>query len=162
MEYLEILEKGIWFGFGALGFAILFNVPPRTLLIIWVLGAIGGLLKLFSMQFGLSVITGTLLGASTVGLLSILAAYNKSAPPLVFSTPAVIPLIPGVFIYKTMIGIMKLSGNIDNATYMQVLSETINYGTKAVFILLCISVGVSLPILIFKGAGKKATKLQYE
>ena len=41
LEILMILEKGIWFGFAALGFAILFNVPQRTLLIIWSIGALG-------------------------------------------------------------------------------------------------------------------------
>ena len=45
MDWLSFFEKGIWLGFAAMGFGILFNVPQRSLLIIWLLGAIGGLTK---------------------------------------------------------------------------------------------------------------------
>lgn len=39
MEWLIYAEKGFWFGIAAIGFAVLFNVPSRTLFPIWVLGA---------------------------------------------------------------------------------------------------------------------------
>ncbi len=45
MEWLFYVEKGFWFGIGAIGFGVLFNVPLRTLFPIYVLGAIGGLAK---------------------------------------------------------------------------------------------------------------------
>ena len=97
MEWINFFEKGIWFGFAALGFAILFNVPQRTLLIIWLLAAVGGLTKLFMLNFDLSVIFASFIGASVIGILSIPAAHNKHSPPLVFAIPAVIPMVPGVF-----------------------------------------------------------------
>ncbi len=160
MEWITILEKSIWFGCGAIGFAVLFNVPIRTLLIIWILGALGGTIKLILMQFGFSVITGTLLGASVVGILSIWAAYNKSAPPLVFSIPSVIPMIPGVFIYKMILGIITLSGKVEPETYTQTLSLTVNYASKVVFIIVSIAIGVSMPLLIIRQTAKKHSKFQ--
>ena len=45
MEWITILGKAFWCGWGALGFGILFNVPPRTLFAIWIGGAMGGFLK---------------------------------------------------------------------------------------------------------------------
>jgi uncharacterized membrane protein YjjB (DUF3815 family) len=149
LDILMILEKGIWFGFAALGFAVLFNVPQRALVIIWLIGVAGGLTKLLMMQCNIGIVIATFAGASLVGILSVYAAHGKHAPPLVFSIPSVIPMIPGAFAYRMMLGLMKLSGTaISNDNYYQTLAETTSNGLKALFILLALAVGVAIPMLI--------------
>jgi len=149
LELLLILEKGLWFGFAALGFAVLFNVPQRTLLVIWLIGAAGGMLKLVLMQCNISIVIASFLGASLVGILSVSAAHNKHAPPLVFSIPSVIPMVPGAFAYRMMLGLIKLSGTtVSSDSYFQTLAETTSNGLKAMFILLALAVGVAIPMLI--------------
>ena len=146
---LTILEKGVWFGFAALGFAVLFNVPQRTLAIIWGLGAIGGLVKLLLMQGNIGIVVATFAGAAVIGVLSVSAAYNKDAPPLVFSIPSVIPMVPGAFAYRMMVGLIKLAGtSVTDPTYYQTLAETTGNGLKALFILMALATGVSIPMLI--------------
>ena len=148
-EFLLILEKGLWFGFAALGFAVLFNVPQRALLIIWLMGAAGGITKLLLMYFNLDIVSATFAGATLVGLLSVSGAHNKHAPPLVFSIPAVIPMVPGSFAYRMMLGLIKLSGTATaNETYSQTLGETASNGLKTLFILMALAVGVAIPMLI--------------
>jgi len=158
MNWPEIFASGPWFGFAALGFAVLFNVPPRTLVAIWLLGVAGGLVKLVMLGLGLGPVMASLLGASTIGVLSIPAAHNRHAPPMVFSIAAVIPMVPGVFAYRTMIGLVQLTGEVDSA-YQQALSETINNGAKAVFILMALAVGVGLPNIITRKESAKEMKL---
>src|SRR5208283_382400 len=155
MEWLNFFENGVWFGFAALGFAILFNVPKRTLLIIWILAAIGGLMKLLLMRFGISVVLATLLGASLIGVLSIPAAHNKHSPPLVFAIPSVIPMVPGVFAYQMILGLIKLAGNPDAGDYTQVLAQTVSNGLKVMFILMSLAVGVAIPMLISRKSSIK-------
>jgi len=157
-DILMILEKGIWFGFAALGFAVLFNVPQRTLLIEWIMGALGGMTKIILMQCTIGIVIATFAGASLVGILSVFAAHNKHTPPLVFSIPAVIPMIPGAFAYKMMLGLIKLSGTDASATYYQTLSETTNNGLKTIFILLALAVGVAIPMLISRKETVKRIK----
>jgi uncharacterized membrane protein YjjB (DUF3815 family) len=143
------LEKGIWFGFAALGFAVLFNVPQRTLMIVWMFGAVGGLTKLILMQCNVPIIVATFAGASLIGILSVSAAHNKHAPPLVFSIPSVIPMIPGAFAYRMMLGLIELSGTaVSNEAYNQTLAETTSNGLKAFFILMALATGVAVPMLI--------------
>jgi uncharacterized membrane protein YjjB (DUF3815 family) len=158
MDWLNFFEKGIWFGFAALGFAVLFNVPPRTLVIIWILAALGGLTKLFMVHCGISVVLSSLGGSSLIGILSIQAAHNKHAPPLVFSIPAVIPMVPGVFAYKMMLGMIKLSSDsgVDSA---HILTDTVSNGLKAMFILMCLAVGVAIPMLITRKSSVKHIKI---
>lgn len=159
MEWYTILEKGFWFGWAAMGFAILFNVPPRTLLPIWIIGAMGGMTKLLLLFFGSSVILASLGGAILVGILSTPVAHNKHAPPLVFSIPAVIPMVPGTFAYKMMLGLIHLAGDPNIATYNKLLHETINNGLKALFIIMCLAVGVAVPMLITRRTSVKHIKI---
>ena len=149
LEFLMILEKGLWFGFAALGFAILFNVPQRALLIIWLIAAAGGLTKLVLIQCNIGIVIATFAGASLIGILSVYAAHNKHAPPLVFSIPSVIPMIPGAFAYRMMLGLIQLSGTaVSNNTYYQTLAETMSNGLKTMFILMALAVGVAIPMLV--------------
>ena len=159
MEWLKLLENGIWFGFAAIGFAILFNVPQRTIWIIWLLAALGGLTRTYLLHLGIGVILPSFGGAALIGILSIPAAHNKHAPPLVFAIPAVIPMVPGVFAYKMILGLMKLAGDPTSVGYPQILSETVNNGLKVLFILMSLAVGVAIPMLITRKNSVKELKI---
>ena len=149
MDYIALLEKSFWAGFAALGFAVLFNVPQRTLLVIWAMGALGGLTKFFLLNLDVNIALASLAGATVIGFLSVYAAHNKQAPPLVFSTPSVIPMVPGAFAYRMMLGCMELAGtSVNSETYLKTLAETTNNGLKAFFILIALSAGVAIPMLI--------------
>lgn len=78
MSWIDSFEKGIWFGFAALGFAVLFNVPVRTLLFIFVIGALGGLMKTFLLLLGFNIIIASLGGAFLLGIISIYAAHARN------------------------------------------------------------------------------------
>ena len=149
MDWTLILGKSFWCGWGALGFGILFNVPPRTLFALWVGGAIGGLLKFSLMQLAFSVVFASFAGAAAVGVLSIPIAHFRHVPPMIFAIPSVIPLIPGVFAYKTMLGLIKLTGNI-GPDYNTVLAETVNNGAKTLFIILSLAMGVAIPMHVMR------------
>jgi uncharacterized membrane protein YjjB (DUF3815 family) len=154
-----IFEKVIWYGVAAMGFSILFNVPTRTLLFVFLIGALGGLTRLLLLKSGMNIIVASMVGAMLIGLISIPFAHVKHAPPLVFSIPAVIPMVPGIFAYRTMLGLIKLAGEVDPATYPQVLSETINNGLKAMFILMSLAGGVAVPMLITRKESVKHMRL---
>lgn len=148
MEIVDIILKSLAAGIAAIGFAVLFNLPQRTLFPIGLLGAIGGLIKFGTMYFDGGIVFASFLSAIIIGLVSIRMAYSKDSPPLVFYIPSVIPLIPGFFIYKMMLGIMSLTSINDTDIYLQNLIATVNNGTKAIFILISLGIGVAVPMLI--------------
>ncbi|ANW97296.1 hypothetical protein AXE80_13770 [Wenyingzhuangia fucanilytica] len=159
MDILHFIEMAFWLAIAAIGFAILFNVPKRTLIIIALLAAVGGSSKLLLMHYGVHIIIGSLIGATLIGILSIPAAHGKHAPPLVFSIPAVIPMIPGAFAYKTMLGFIELTSEISTETYDLVLNQTINNATIAVFVIISLTAGVSFPMLITRKTSAKKIKI---
>jgi uncharacterized membrane protein YjjB (DUF3815 family) len=160
MGIILLLEKGIWAGLAALGFAILFNVPPRTLFAIWYLGALGGIAKFLMLDLNLNIILSSLIGASLVGILSIPLAHKIHSPPLIFSIPAVIPMIPGVLAYRMMLGLMKISVHSNELNMDGVLIDTIQNGMKTIFILLSLAVGVAVPMLITRKESAKRIRIK--
>ncbi len=148
MNVLSIFEHMLWPALASVGFAVLFNVPQRTLVVILGMGAVCGLTKFVSMEMGVHVITATLIAAITVGFLSIAAAQNKLSPMYVFAIPSIISMIPGAFAYRTMLGLIQLTGDLNPEQYVEALHNVTSNGLKAVFVLLSISVGVSLPMLL--------------
>lgn len=87
MILLEILIKSFWAGIAAIGFAILFNVPRRTLFPIWSLGAMGGLIKFTAMNYEMGIVFASFLGAVAIGIVAIRVADLWNCPPLVFFYP---------------------------------------------------------------------------
>lgn len=138
----------LWFGLAATGFAVLFNVPARTLLPVFILGAVGGITRVILIEKGVHIILGTLCGSAIIGFLSIPFAHKRHAPPPVFAIPAVIPMVPGVLAYKMMQGLITLASDVNPALQGQILAETVNNGLKVMFILMSLAGGVELPMLI--------------
>lgn len=148
MNTLLLLEKGVWLGLAAIGFAVLFNVPRRALAIIFVIAAMGGLTKLALQQQGVVAALAAFVGASLIGLLSVMAAHQRKAPPMIFAIPAVIPMIPGFFAYQAMVGMIELTVEKNPQLYSKLFFETVNNGLSALFVLLALSTGVAIPMLI--------------
>jgi uncharacterized membrane protein YjjB (DUF3815 family) len=159
MILLEILTKGFWSGIAAVGFAILFNVPRRTLFPIGALGAIGGLIKFGAIFFEIGIVFASFIGATLIGIISIKLAHMKKSPPLIFSIPAVIPMVPGAFAYRMMLGLIALISFEDADNYIQTLISTVNNGAKMIFILISLAIGVSMPMLITRKESIKKAKI---
>lgn len=160
MELLLFLEKGLWFGAAAAGFAVLFNVPVRTLGPIFIMSALGGLTKTAMLGLGVNIIVSTFAGAILVGILSIPFAHKKHSPPPVFAIPAAIPMVPGILAYRMMLGLISLAGEINPETYNQILSETVNNGIKVMLILISLAGGVGVPLLITRKESAKEIRFR--
>lgn len=156
---LILLEKGFWLGCAGIGFAVLFNAPHRTLGIIFIMAAIGGMIKFLLISNEFRLIFSTLCGSSMIGFLSVLAAHYRKAPPMTFALPALIPMVPGLFAYKAMLGVIKLTAqSSDSELYYRLFFETVNNGLNALFVILALATGVAIPLLITRKQTVKRLK----
>ena len=148
-EWFYIGAKAFWCGFAGLGFGVLFNAPARTLFAIWTGGFLAGFVKFAALEsiHGSGVIFCSFIAAVMVGIASIPVAHSRHVPPMIFAIPSVIPLVPGVFAYRTMLGLMKLTGNI-GTEYSQILSETVHNGVITLFVIMALSLGVTVPMYL--------------
>lgn len=160
MDLLTFLEKWIWLGVAAVGFGILFNVPKRSFWVIFLMGALGGVLKLITMQLGGGIILSSFLGAVLIGFISIGAAHLIHTPPFVLAIPSVIPMVPGALAYRMMLGLFRLTGELsDQTVFLQLLQDTFDNGLKTLFVLMALSLGVSAPMLLTRSDSAKNIKV---
>jgi uncharacterized membrane protein YjjB (DUF3815 family) len=154
---LDILLKAFWCGCAALGFAVLFNSPKRALLAIVFSGFVAGLVKFLILHpiSGGGIIIASLVAASIVGFISIPLSHRVHVPPIILSIPAVIPLVPGSFAYRTMLGMIRFI----NHTESEVLTSTVHYGIMTFFVIMALAIGVTLPTLILRIDSTKNVRL---
>ncbi|MBZ0291771.1 MAG: threonine/serine exporter family protein [Anaerolineae bacterium] len=145
----QLLYDAFWSGLAALGFAILFNVPLRALPGCLVCGALGHAARTLTMQLGLNIEFSTLIGAALVGFVSLGFAHRQQVPPAIYSVSGAIPMVPGVFAYSTMIGIINIAAADPATVGTELLMETVVNGVKTGLILVAIAGGISGPTLLF-------------
>jgi uncharacterized membrane protein YjjB (DUF3815 family) len=157
MDWLDILLKAFWSGVAAIGFAVLFNTPSKAHLAIFICGFLAGLTKftILLSPVGGGIILASGAGAAVIGFASIPVSHWRHVPPVVISIPAVIPLIPGSYAYRSMLGLI----NFIYHTEVEVLTNTIHNGVMTLFIILSVSLGVTLPMLLFRIESVKKVKI---
>ena len=131
----------------AMGFSMIFNIPRRLL---WVV-AIGGIIAVCTRNFvnlgpsnnnvGLDcgLIIGSLAGSSLISVICVKAVHMFHVPHHVLSIPSVIPMIPGVLMYRALFGLIEMQGVVGE------LTEAFSNGVKASLTVLCIAIGVAIP-----------------
>ncbi|WP_282053737.1 threonine/serine exporter family protein [Maribacter luteus] len=146
---IKVSELSIWSGIAAVGFGILFNIPRKTILVVFFLGLAAGLVKFFLIDLNINIVLSTLVAASFVGILSSPLAHKVHHPPVVFSIPPVIPMIPGYYAYETVLSIMSFTFmEKDSQKRMELMASIFFNGFTTIFILIAITIGVSLPLLL--------------
>ncbi len=147
----KIWESVLFSMLVSLGFAMLFNTPRRALWIAMLLGGLGFMLKLLllhSIMNGFDVVAASL-GAFLVGFLGVYFAHRVHTPPIVFTIPAVINMIPGKFGYQFMIGLMKIVTSPNEVLLQnELITDTLSKGLKTGFITLGLAFGIIAPMLL--------------
>ena len=149
MTVSALLVDAFWSAVAALGFAILFNIPKRTLWACTLMGATGYTLRAVLLNLGLTIELATLTGAAAIGFLGTFMARRFHMPIVIFTIPSAIPLVPGTFAFRTMIGILQLTNQslLDDAL---ILTEATTNGIKTGLILAALAAGIAAPKLLFQ------------
>ena len=147
MDWLLLLLDDMFFAaIPAVGFALVFNVPPKALKYCALLGALGHVTRTILMYNDVPIVFATLVGAALIGFIGVHLSHRYLAHPKVFTVAAIIPMIPGVQAYKAMIAIVQIHHyGFSNALFEQMIASFIN----TTFILGALVFGLALPGLLF-------------
>ncbi len=143
----SLLNDAFFSAIPAVGFAMVFNVPKRFLLYCALAGAIGYSSRSLFIYIGLPIEWATFVAAGIVGLTTIGFAKRHLAPPLMYAVAAIIPMIPGTYAFNTVIALVQLTTQSEISP--ELTSQVISNGLKTVFILGALSVGLSMPGLLY-------------
>lgn len=141
----------------AIGFSTIFNVQRRLL---WVV-AIGGMISVCTRNFvnfelGLGPVLGSFMGAFVVSLIAVKAVHWFHVPNHVLTIPSVIPMIPGVLMYRALFSFINMHGVIGEVT------NAFYNGVSSALIILCIGLGVAVPNIFVRAqrAGSRQKVLE--
>ena len=160
--FLALSVRIFWSMWISIGFALLFNTPRRAWWITGLLGGVGWGIKF--MRLGTlmpeQIVITSFLGACVVGLLAVYFAHRVHTPPIVFTIPAVINMIPGKFGYEFMMNIIKIvTVQTPQEETLDLLFKTIKLGLQTGFITMCLAFGVIAPLLLFNTYSVKGKDL---
>ncbi|MDD6210945.1 MAG: threonine/serine exporter family protein [Bacteroidales bacterium] len=146
----SILADGLFAAIAAIGFAVISNPPKKAVLVAALLAAIGHALRFFLLKnTNLDIATATIIAAFSIGMLSIYFAKIIRCPAEVFSFPSLLPMIPGMFAYKTILALMKFLKCKDELLLQGLIVDVFRNGLTTIFILFSLVIGVSIPLFVF-------------
>lgn len=158
--YLQIFQDALFAAIAAIGFAAISRPPRRAYAWCALIAAAGHSLRFILMVSPpyLHIIPASLTAAFVIGLLSVLVAAYARFPAETCLFPSLLPMIPGIYAYKAFgaLAMSLLSGaplNFDH--YFSLFCYN---GMMCGGILMCLVVGATLPIFIFKKISFQATR----
>ncbi|WP_080905378.1 threonine/serine exporter family protein [Parabacteroides sp. Marseille-P3160] len=137
------------------GWGILFGTPRRILWIAGLLGGMGHSLRFLLMQLGLDIIPATLAGSVLIGLTGIYVAHRVTHPPVVFTMPACITMIPGMYAYRTMLAGIKVTDLATVSQKPELVSEMIHNLMLTLSLLFTLAIGICIGALLFRQSSSK-------
>ena len=142
-----LLNDGFFAAIPAVGFALLFNVPPRALKFCAALGALGHGTATVLKLAGITPVFATFFGAALIGTLGVwLAQRYHRAHPKVFTVAAVIPMFPGIPAYKAMLSLVLIEKEGYSPERFAVMVDQF---VQTGFLLSALVFGLALPGLLF-------------
>lgn len=158
--WTSVAFDGLFAAVAAIGFAVISNPPKKAVLIAALLGAIGHACRYYLLhQTPLDLTSSTLCAAFVIGMGSLFFAKIIHCPAEVFSFPSLLPMIPGMYAYKTILALIRFMKNDDPAVLQQLIVEIFQNGLTALFVLFALVIGVSLPLFIFYKQSFAVTRL---
>ncbi len=159
----EYWEFSLAAAVSAVGFSMIFNIPRRLL---WVV-AVGGVVAVCTRNIvnlgpstgniGLDqgLIVGSFIGSALISIICTKAMHWFHTPHHCLSIPSVIPMIPGVLMYRALFAVIDMHGVVGEVTV------AMHNGIRASLIILCIALGVAIPNIFVRRmvATKREQKL---
>ena len=147
---LRFVLRDFIFGIlGAFGFALIINVPKKSVIVSSVLGGFAymlyDLIYYFSEQMYLAVFAASVF----IAIYSELLARRFKMPAIIFILPGIVALVPGVGLYKT---ILRL---IDNDFF-----GFLKQGAETVFIACAIASAIAVVNILIRAIFNRIRRIQ--
>ena len=133
MTLFNLLENFFFSFLATVGFSIFFNSPKKSLIPAGIIGGIGWTFSIILYRFYGNAILSNFLAAALISLISEILARKMKYPAIIFVIPGMLPLIPGLGLYNTMLNLVE--GNY---------SIAISIGAKSLFVSASIATGILL------------------
>lgn len=148
----DIFLDGFFAAVAAVGFGAISDPPMRAFPRIALLAAAGHALRFCLMRYAaVDIASASLCASVVIGMGSLWLGKGVHCPMTVLYIPALLPMVPGIYAYKTVFSLIMFLHSLDDAAqslgYMQAffLNATVSFS-----VIILLAAGATLPIFIFK------------
>lgn len=164
MMVTDILTDGFFAAIAAIGFGAISDPPMRAFPAIALLAAVGHALRFCLMQSGMDIATASLCASVVIGIGSLLLGGRIHCPMTVLFIPALLPMVPGMYAYKTVFSMMMFMQNLNNPEATGVyLHDIVLNGFVSFSVIFMLAAGAAAPVFLFnKRAHSLTRRKKYE
>ena len=159
--FINIFEDGLFAAIAAIGFSSISNTPRRAYEACAVTAATGHAIRYvltLPEAGGMHIIAASTLAAFAVGILAVLLASRIRCPAEVCFFPALLPMIPGMYAYRTVEALLLCLYHTQEETFGHYFYLLAYNGLTCVFIILGMVIGATIPVFLFKKLSFTATR----
>lgn len=152
MILFDMIGDGALAAVAAIGFGAISDPPMRAFPGIALLAAAGHALRFALMSYaGIDIATASLCASTLIGLGSLWLGGVIRCPMTVLYIPALLPMIPGMYAYRTVFALIMFMQNIGERTAADMYAgQIMTNGIVTAGTIFMLAAGATLPIFIFK------------
>lgn len=161
--FWDFILDGIFAAIAAIGFSAISRPARRAYKYVALIAGVGHSFRFLLLQmWGWHIVSASFIASLLIGLLSVLLSPRTKIPPETYLYPALLPMIPGIYAYKTFGAMVMCLINQGNDMFMHYFALLAGNGLTCFFILLAMVVGATLPMFIFSKISFQATRQRLE
>ena len=161
---VDMLLDGLFAAAAAIGFGAISDPGVKTFPYIALLAAVGHALRFALINYaGVDIVTGSLAASVSMGMLSMPMGRACHTPMTCLLIPALLPMIPGMYAYRSVFALIMLVQNIGSD--MQLLNYLEQFPVNSAVTVMFIGVlagGSILPVLLFKKQAFSRTRYRHK
>ena len=143
----------------AVGFSAISHPPKGVFIYCALIAAIGHAVRFCLINFlDCHIVLASLIAAISIGILAIIIAPRLKCPPETFSFPSLLPMIPGIYAYRTVQALTYALTTSDEHEFQHWFYLFESNGMITFFVVMAMVIGQMLPILLFPKISFTSTK----
>lgn len=156
----DIISDGLFAAVAAMGFGSISDPPMRAFRYIAILAAVGHATRYCLMTFlGVDIATASLIAAFIIGTGSVWFGKKVFCPMTVLYIPALLPMVPGTYAYKTVFSLIMFLQEISSPTQgSEYLQAMIFNGAVSFSVIFMLAVGATLPVFLLRERANSMTR----
>lgn len=157
----ELFQDGFFAAIAAIGFASISNPPRQAYACCALLAAVGHSVRyalMYNAVWSVHIIPAGTLAAFVIGLMAVWLAPRVKCPAETCFSPALLPMIPGMYAYRTIEALLLCLYHQQETEFNHYLYLLAYNGFTCGFIVLGMVMGATIPVFLFKKISFRATR----
>lgn len=156
----DIISDGLFAAIAAMGFGSISDPPMRAFPYIAILAAVGHATRYCLMTFlGVDIASASLIAAFIIGTGSVWFGRKVFCPMTALYIPALLPMVPGTYAYKTVFSLIMFLQEISSPTQGSEYLQSMIYNASVSFsVIFMLAVGATVPVFLLRERANSMTR----